>query len=60
MDVSTLSFSQKGITFLKAWENGKLDLNLHNDSEGYCTIGYGHLIEKAKCEDGMSTFVETN
>ncbi|CAA0231777.1 lysozyme [Tenacibaculum maritimum] len=51
VDVSTLSFSQKGITFLKAWENGKLDLNLHNDSEGYCTIGYGHLIEKAKCED---------
>ncbi|MCP5592251.1 lysozyme, partial [Klebsiella pneumoniae] len=23
----------------------------YNDSEGYCTIGYGHLIARRKCED---------
>lgn len=23
----------------------------YNDSEGFCTIGYGHLIARAKCEN---------
>ncbi|WP_425402151.1 lysozyme [Flavobacterium gelidilacus] len=23
----------------------------YNDSEGYCTIGYGHLIDTEKCEN---------
>ena len=39
---NTLSISQKGIDFIKSWE--KLKLEAYDDSEGYATIGYGHLI----------------
>jgi GH24 family phage-related lysozyme (muramidase) len=28
---------------------GKCDLQPYDDSEGFCTIGWGHLIKKAKC-----------
>jgi GH24 family phage-related lysozyme (muramidase)/murein DD-endopeptidase MepM/ murein hydrolase activator NlpD len=45
----TLKTSEKGIQFIKDWEDFKS--NHYNDSEGYCTIGYGHLIEKNKCEN---------
>ncbi|OEK08227.1 hypothetical protein A8C32_01825 [Flavivirga aquatica] len=41
--------STKGIDFIKAWE--KFEPTAYNDSEGYCTIGYGHLIAKNRCED---------
>ncbi|MDO6758768.1 glycoside hydrolase family protein [Tamlana sp. 2_MG-2023] len=47
-DIDELKISQKGIDFIKKWENLKLEA--YNDSEDYCTIGYGHLIKKAKCE----------
>ncbi|WP_338887261.1 glycoside hydrolase family protein [Aeromonas rivipollensis] len=46
--------SAQGIAFIKAWESVKIKNGKHvpyNDSEGYCTIGYGHLIEKGRCED---------
>ncbi|MCG8894404.1 peptidoglycan DD-metalloendopeptidase family protein [Tenacibaculum finnmarkense] len=45
----TLKTSEKGIQFIKDWEDFKSQY--YNDSEGYCTIGYGHLIEKNKCEN---------
>ncbi|MFP7572498.1 lysozyme [Marivita sp. S2033] len=28
-----------------------LELRPYNDSAGYCTVGYGHLIAKARCTD---------
>ena len=48
VDPKTLKTSDKGIQFIKDWE--KFESKAYNDSEGYCTIGYGHLIEKKKCE----------
>ena len=49
VDPKTLKTSDKGIQFIKDWETFKP--KPYNDSEGYCTIGYGHLIEKGKCEN---------
>lgn len=49
VDVKALTLSQNGIDFIKKWES--IDLNYYNDSEDYCTIGYGHLIAKDKCEN---------
>lgn len=47
VDPKTLSISDKGIEFIKAWESFR---SLpYNDSEGYCTIGYGHLIARDQC-----------
>ncbi|MBD9414222.1 lysozyme [Pseudomonas sp. PDM16] len=43
-----LSLSQRGRRFIKDWEGFRA--NAYNDSEGYCTIGYGHLIARASCE----------
>lgn len=47
VDPKTLKTSPKGVQFIKDWETFKP--MPYNDSEGYCTIGYGHLIEKKKC-----------
>jgi len=30
-----------------------LELSAYNDSAGYCTIGYGHLIAKQRCSDAV-------
>lgn len=49
VDPKTIKTSAKGITFIKEWE-GFVE-NAYNDAFGYCTIGYGHLIDKKKCED---------
>ncbi|WP_026718460.1 glycoside hydrolase family protein [Flavobacterium gelidilacus] len=49
VDPKTLKLSEKGKQFIKDWEDFRADA--YNDSEGYCTIGYGHLIKKKKCED---------
>lgn len=49
LDISTLCTSENGKAFIKGWES--LGLNAYNDSEGYCTIGFGHLIEKLRCEN---------
>ncbi|WP_346882212.1 lysozyme [uncultured Algibacter sp.] len=48
-DIAKYKTSTKGIDFIKAWE--KFKPNVYNDSEGYCTIGYGHLIVKDRCEN---------
>lgn len=53
VDPKTLKTSKKGIEFIKAWEGTTIVNGKHvpyNDSEYYCTIGYGHLIEKERCE----------
>jgi GH24 family phage-related lysozyme (muramidase) len=34
---------------IKGWEG--LRTEAYNDSEGYCTIGYGHLIAEDKCKN---------
>ncbi len=47
--IKDLATSQKGLDFIKSWESFRK--NAYNDSEGFCTIGYGHLIAKKKCED---------
>ncbi|SET42785.1 lysozyme [Thorsellia anophelis] len=44
-----LRISEKGIEFIKSWE--ALKLKAYNDSKGFCTIGYGHLIERNSCEN---------
>ena len=45
--VDSLSVSNKGVEFVKGWE--KLGLKPYDDSEGYCTVGWGHLIAKKTC-----------
>lgn len=46
---STLSLSEKGLDFIKGWE--ELDLNPYDDAHGYCTIGWGHLVKgKNSCK----------
>ncbi len=47
VDPLTLSTSDKGIEFIKDWESFRADL--YNDSEGHCTIGYGHLVHEGNC-----------
>jgi GH24 family phage-related lysozyme (muramidase)/LysM repeat protein len=47
MNVDTLSLSAKGLDFIKGWE--KFSATPYDDSEGFCTVGYGHLIAKKKC-----------
>ena len=49
VDPKTLKTSAKGIAFIKEWEG--FVANAYNDALGYCTIGYGHLISKKKCEE---------
>jgi GH24 family phage-related lysozyme (muramidase) len=46
--ILSLSISQKGVDFIKGWE--KCGLQPYDDSEGFCTIGWGHLIERASCK----------
>lgn len=46
-DVSNLELSDKGLAFIKDWE--KFGEKPYDDSEGYCTIGFGSLIAKKKC-----------
>lgn len=51
VDPSTLSFSDKGIDFLKGWESEKKENGKHvlyDDDAGYCTIGWGHLVSGKK------------
>ncbi|WNY84612.1 peptidoglycan DD-metalloendopeptidase family protein [Cronobacter dublinensis] len=49
IDVSLLTLSDEGRVFIKGWED--FQATAYNDSQGYCTIGYGHLIARSKCED---------
>jgi GH24 family phage-related lysozyme (muramidase) len=49
VDPKTLKASDELIKFMKDWE--KFKKMPYDDSKDYCTIGYGHLIEKKKCKD---------
>ncbi|SQH41404.1 Lysozyme [Salmonella enterica] len=49
VNVNELTTSEDGKSFIKAWEC--LSLETYNDNHGFCTIGYGHLIEKERCEN---------
>ena len=49
VDPKTLKASEKLMTFMKDWE--KYKKMPYNDSKFYCTVGYGHLIKKMKCEN---------
>ncbi|EPD3289601.1 glycoside hydrolase family protein [Cronobacter sakazakii] len=49
LDITNLKTSANGKLFIKSWES--LGLEAYNDANGFCTIGYGHLIEKKRCED---------
>lgn len=54
IEVSQLTCSSQGILFIKDWEGIKLDKGknnsyYYNDSAGYCTVGWGHLVGKASC-----------
>jgi len=49
VEINELHTSESGKEFIKAWES--LRLASYNDSEGFCTIGYGHLIDKKRCEN---------
>ncbi|MFB9057210.1 glycoside hydrolase family protein [Mariniflexile ostreae] len=44
-----LRTSNKGVQFIKDWE--KFEPNVYDDSEGYATIGYGHLIARQSKND---------
>ena len=49
MNPKTLKISKKGIEFIKSWEG--LRLEAYDDSQGFATIGYGHLIERKSIKD---------
>ncbi len=49
INVNELKTSDECKSFIKEWEI--LRLEKYNDIRGFCTIGYGHLIEKQKCEN---------
>lgn len=50
----SLSLSKAGLEFIKGWEKigPKVSPGVtgtYDDSEGYCTVGWGHLLGKKKC-----------
>ncbi len=45
--VTSLRVSPQGLDFIKGYE--KLSLKAYDDSEGYATIGWGHLIDHSSC-----------
>ena len=47
LPVSSLKLSKDGIDFIKGWE--KFSAMPYDDSEGYCTVGWGHLVAKKFC-----------
>jgi len=53
----TLSMSSKGRTFLTTFEG--LRLRPYNDSNGFCTVGVGHLLHRSTCTSGDHTITKT-
>lgn len=45
--IASLKLSQLGLEFIKGWES--YGDKPYDDSEKYCTIGWGHLIAKSSC-----------
>lgn len=50
---ATQSISDKGIALIKRFEGFRS--NLYDDPAGHCTIGYGHLVHKGKCNGSEPT-----
>lgn len=49
IELAQLSLSEQGKEFIKEWEGFREFA--YNDSKGFCTIGYGHLIARDKCKN---------
>lgn len=54
--INQLSTSERGKVFIKGWEGVHLDETrthtyYYDDSKGYCTVGWGHLVRKASCAE---------
>ncbi|WP_158206651.1 glycoside hydrolase family protein [Pseudoduganella flava] len=47
LPIDSLKLSAEGIEFIKGWE--KYGEKPYDDSEGYCTVGFGHLLAKKTC-----------
>jgi GH24 family phage-related lysozyme (muramidase)/LysM repeat protein len=52
--IGQLTTSADGKAFIKCWEGihldkGKANTYYYNDSKGYCTVGWGHLVREASC-----------
>jgi GH24 family phage-related lysozyme (muramidase)/murein DD-endopeptidase MepM/ murein hydrolase activator NlpD len=45
--IASLSLSKEGLDFIKGWED--FGDKPYDDSEKFCTIGWGHLIAKKSC-----------
>jgi GH24 family phage-related lysozyme (muramidase) len=52
LPIDTIQLSDKGLEFVKGWE--KFGPKPYNDSKGYCTVGYGHLLDYTSCENMAS------
>jgi GH24 family phage-related lysozyme (muramidase) len=52
MGSSSLTMSQKGVKFLLKHEGFKP--SLYNDALGHCTIGYGYLVHRGKCNGSLN------
>ncbi|MEZ2355030.1 glycoside hydrolase family protein [Caballeronia sp. RCC_10] len=53
--IGQLCTSDQGKAFIREWEGVYFDVSRENvlyydDSKGYCTVGWGHLIAKKSCE----------
>ncbi|MEP6805384.1 MAG: peptidoglycan DD-metalloendopeptidase family protein [Flavobacterium sp.] len=56
-EIKSLRLSDKGKQFIKDWESFKkkmYDNDGDTNSEGNCTIGYGHKIHDGKCDGSAS------
>jgi GH24 family phage-related lysozyme (muramidase)/murein DD-endopeptidase MepM/ murein hydrolase activator NlpD len=52
--IDQLRTSSRGKEFIKGWEGVKYDSGRQNtlyyeDSKGYCTVGWGHLVDEESC-----------
>ncbi|KVN68795.1 peptidoglycan-binding protein [Burkholderia ubonensis] len=52
--INQLRTSDRGKEFVKCWESvkydpGKQNTYYYNDKNGYCTVGWGHLVDKKSC-----------
>jgi GH24 family phage-related lysozyme (muramidase)/LysM repeat protein len=52
--IAQLKMSDQGRAFIKGWEGVHYDASkantfYYNDSKGYCTVGWGHLIAESSC-----------
>ena len=54
VDPKTLTTSAKGIEFIKGWESFKSNLYDDDSDEHHCTIGYGHLVHRGRCNGSES------